>query len=149
MPQASPQAAAQVKYWLKNHALAKVEMSPPVQNTWYTILDEEDVRLLYVFVDQTNTEEEAKDLEFRWTIDGEIYVGVKNLDHANCLWCYRMKVCNPVVTDYIDSSGAPKLSDNDTYLCALDIKIEVRMTSAAGTAQTLNGYAQYETLEAT
>ena len=138
-----------VKEWLQDHDTDVVDEAPPVQNTWYEVFHAEDVRLLYCAIRQDNTEEDAKDVEIRWTLDDNVYFDTVPLAHGTWEFTYRDQ--NP------SSGGTLGLTTTATMYNAarnidkrgLDFKVEVRMTSVPGTAQRLRCYCVRETLEVT
>ena len=138
-----------VKEWLQDHDSDIVDETPPVQNTWYEVFHAQDVRLLWCCVNQNNDELAAKDVEVRWTIDGNVYLTSDALDDLTNYFYYRyifpslggtqgLKTQTPEinVARYLDKRG-------------LDFKVEVRMTSVPGTNQRLRCWCVRETLEVT
>jgi hypothetical protein len=137
------------KYAWKDHDTDIVNMLPPVLNQWYTVFDAEDVRLLEMYIAQVNTETDPKDVEVRWTIDGNVYFVTVTV--ANGVENYIYRTMDPStagtsgLTDTIVEN--PAFIHNDKR--GLDFKVEVRIISALGTAQRLVAYAVRETLEET
>ena len=137
MPRAGGSIAAQTKYHYQDHDTDEVDMTPPVQNTWYEVCDEDDVRLIWCAVYQTNTEVAAKDVEVRWTIDGQVYLGMISLPDSDQSYVYR--------TEYPSAGGTAGLfifTDRVNAAWGVDkrghrFKVEVRMTSVPGAAQRL------------
>ena len=138
-----------VKEWLQDHDTAEVNEAPPVQNTWYEVFHDQDVRLLLCRVRQSNTEVAAKDVEVRWTIDGNVYLVSASLDDTSTYWVFREETPSTGGTAGLATDSSRK---NATYYVdkrGLDFKVEVRMTSVPGTNQTLLCQCVYETLEVT
>ena len=146
MPRASE---ACPKRWLKDYDSDVVDETPPVQNTWYEVFHAEDVRLIWCVVIQDNDETDAKDVEVRWTIDGNVYFRSYNL--ANVTLIYLIK-------DYAGSVGGtgglgvntdPTNAGHYVDKRGLDFKVEIRMTDVPGTNQRLRCWCVRETLEIT
>jgi len=143
-----PKAFGQ-KYMYLDHDTDVRSLAPPVQNQWYTVFDAYDVRLLWCIIYQSNGEAAAKNLEVRWTIDGNVYLGsIAALDSAT-YWVFR---------DHVPSTGGTAGlglwagTFNSAYLVekrGQDFKVEVRITSPLGTNQFLLCRCVRETLELT
>ena len=149
MPAAYGGHVAQVKYHYQDHDTDVVNQAPPVQNTWYTVFDASDVRLLWCVIQQTNDETAAKDLEVRWTIDGNVYLVALSLDALTEAYIFRSHEPSTAGTDGLTDSADPR---NGTFYCdkrGKAFKVEVRITSVVGTNQTLTCWCVRETLEAT
>jgi len=149
MPVAGGHIEAGNKYHYQDHDSDVAQVTPPVQNTWYTVIDRDDVRLLWCTISQINDEAAAKDVEVRWTIDGTVYFEAVSLPNITTTFVYRsfqrsnagvqglLTTIEPVnAAYYVDKRGH-------------DFKVEVRMTSVPGTNQVLFGIAVPETLEVT
>uniref|UniRef100_A0A6M3X856 Uncharacterized protein n=1 Tax=viral metagenome TaxID=1070528 RepID=A0A6M3X856_9ZZZZ len=149
MPVAGGLVAAGVKYAYEDHDTDEVDPTPPVQNTWYPLFDADDVRLLWHTVFQSNDETAAKDIEIRWTIDGNVYFVAVNLDSGGTVYVYRGRMASGAGT-----SGLLTI-DTATNACftvdkrGKSFKVEVRITSVVGTNQRLLSRAVRETLEET
>ncbi|GAH54107.1 unnamed protein product, partial [marine sediment metagenome] len=110
---------------------------------------DEDVRLLACSVIQINDETDAKDVEVRWTIDGNVYFTAIPMDNNALLFIYR--TMDP------SAGGTAGLFQSAVWLNAayyvdkrgLDFKVEVRMTSVPGGNQSLLCRCVKETLELT
>jgi len=137
------------KFHYLDHDTEMVDLAPPEQNDWYEVFTDEDVRLLLCVVRQTNTEAAAKTIEIRWTLDGNVYLG--SVSAANNTLCY-------VYRNHVPSTGGTLGLSIDTSwrnACfyvdkrGINFKVEVRITSALGTNQTLLCRCMRETLEST
>ena len=138
-----------VKEWLQDHDSDVVDETPPVQNTWYENFDAEDVRLLFQQIYQKNDETAAKDLEIRWTIDGNVYfTAVAALD-GTYYYVFREGAASSGGTDGLGTSTINYNAGIRTDKRGLDFKVEVRMTSVPGTNQRLLSNCVRETLEVT
>lgn len=134
-----------LEFHYQDHDSDEVSETPPIQNQWYTVFDAEDVRLIIFYVRQWNTEAAAKDIEVRWTIDGNVYFDMKSVPN-NVPW-YVYRTASP------SSGGTAGLEIQVTaYNAAIYVdkrgqsfKVEVRITSALGTNQTLLARATRET----
>lgn len=135
------------KYAWKKQPIAIKEMAPPTLNEWHTILDTtEDVRALFISLVQTNTETGAKNVNIKITIDGITLTKATDLSAIHATYYYAYIGSNVDALAIITTFVLP------CYYYPLEgqsMKVEMRITSALGTAQTLYGYVQYETLEAT
>ena len=144
MPRASGQ-----KFHYLDHDTDSVDEEPPVQNTWYEVFHAYDVRLLYCMVTQKNDEVAAKDIEVRWTIDGNVYL--RSLSHDDDTSNYWFRDTSPSTGGTLGlyasttSLNASRYTDKRGH----DFKVEVRMTSVPGTNQSLRCYCVRETLELT
>lgn len=145
MPRAN---VADIKRWLTYYDDINDLQDPPVQNTWYTILDVEDVRCPYCFVIQVNDETAAKTIEVRIIADGltntPTFLCVNNTDYwANYNWA---AVWGLTTTQFQMMSHN---TDQSEPLFARDLNIAVRMTDVPGTNQTLRTRARYALQEIT
>jgi hypothetical protein len=131
---------------------------PVVQNTWYPILSESGgVRGLYLTVVQQNNEAEAKNIEFEITVDGEIHsttINAQNLHyHSVALGIdddYNLMSC-------VHDSFPGYMMMGRTYygngiiltvpLECRSLAVRIRMISAVGTNQALQGRCAYDKLE--
>ena len=141
--------AGVVKYHYMDHDTEQLLEAPPVQNQWYEVFHDEDVRLLACTIHQKNDEIAVKDVEIRWTIDGNVYFCSIPMDDDTIIFVYRT----------LDPSTGGTAGLYQTVLWAnasfyedkrgLDFKVEVRMTSVPGTNQSLLCRCVKETLELT
>jgi hypothetical protein len=141
--------AGKTKYaWMDNDT-AEVYEAPPILNQWYTVVEDDDLRLLVFAMFQTNEENAAKDLEVRWTLDGNIYLLQANEDAG--LVVYVSRNIEPSGSGSELSTSVQWKNAMNQYLDkrCLHGKLEIRITSALGTNQILNAKCVYETLEAT
>ena len=134
--------AGVVKYHYRGHDNDTVFKAPPVQNEWYELFDDEDVRLTFCNVIQENDETAAKDVQFRWTIDGIVYLETVSLDNGVFAYIWRSPID-------LDSGTEVRNAGFYTDARGQDFKVEVKMTSAPGTNQTLTCRTVRETLELT
>lgn len=138
-----------VKEWLQDPDTDVVDETPPVQNTWYEVFDAEDVRLLWCVIRQDNDETAAKDIEVRWTIDGNVYLEQVGLNDATSMWVWRDHDPSVGGTGGLSSSTSIFNAAYYTDKRGLDFKVEVRITSVPGTNQRLRCWCVRETLEVT
>lgn len=146
MPKAS---GAAVKYHYKDHDSDGVYTAPPVQNQWYTLFDSEDVRLLWALMYQTNGDTANKNIEMRWTIDGQVYMILQDAVNSSMYFVYR--------TPFGSGGGTGGLGTTLAWITpawtadkrGMRFKVEVRITSALGTNQLLAALTVRETLEQT
>lgn len=137
------------KMMWRDHDTDIVDELPPVQNEWYTVFDAEDVRLLWCRLEQNSDDVVAKDIEVRWTIDGNVYFVTFSLDDTTAEFIYR---------NYAPSVGGTQglwhttLEQQAAFYIdkrGQDFKVEVRMTSVPGVNQRLRCWCVRETLEQT
>ena len=149
MPRAGGSIVAPVKYAYEDHDSDRVFEEPPTQDTWYTVFDAEDVRLLWCQILQWNVEAAAKTVHVKFTIDGTVYHGSLSLPHDSDRWVYR---------DHMESAGGTQgLDFSETALNAAwhadkrgkSFKVTVMMSTLPGTDQTLECQCVRETLEET
>jgi len=144
MPRASGQ-----KYHYMDHDTDQVSLSPPVQNIWNEVFDAEDVRLLWCEVYQSNTETDAKDIEVRWTIDGNVYLVATALDNATVNHIYRGRTPSTGGTAGLNATATERNAGFTVDKRGLSFKVDVRMTGVPGTAQVLQCRCVRETKELT
>ena len=129
------------RFHFKKEPIATITQTP-VQNTWYTVLDTTSyVRILYIAVKQDNTDNVAKALEIRVTIDGNAISGAGT--PGDNTWNYIN------LTPTVDTLSYTAAIFNSSYYVEMrghSVKVELRMTDAPGTAETLDGRVQYEVL---
>lgn len=138
-----------MKYAYYDHDTDRVNEVPPVQNTWYEVFDAEDVRLIWCIIFQTNDEAANKDVETRWTIDGNIYFYSDNLPNNTLHWVYRSRDPSTAGTAGIIISATAVNAGYYVDKRGQVFKVEVRMTSVPGTNQVLLCDCVRETLEET
>ena len=113
--------------------------SPPVQDTWYTILDTTlNIRIVHLSVGQTNDETNAKNIETEITLDGTDYGRSQSYDDS----VYYSQVISYYSEQLIHGTTGYS-AGRYTDLPAQSAKVRIRLTSAAGTNQTLTGRIWY------
>lgn len=137
--------AAEVHYHYRDHDTDEVDELPPVQNTWYEVFHAQDVRLLKCVIWHINDEAAIKAVEVRWTIDGNIYLVITNLDSNVTTWVRRTYQPSAAGTDGLAVAGTFRNADWYTDKRGLDFKVEVRMTGVPGTNQRLQCWCVRET----
>jgi len=141
--------ASGMKFHYLDHDTDAVVMTPPVQNTWYEVFHDYDVRLLWCVVSQSNTEAAAKDIEARWTIDGNVYFKLQAAASGTGYRIFRSFELSAGGTNGLTfdtvNYNAGRFVDKRGH----DFKVEIRITSALGTNQILTAYCVRETLELT
>jgi hypothetical protein len=142
-------SGANVKYAYLDHDTDVVNEAPPVLNQWYTVFDAYDVRLLWCYIYQSNDEAAAKDIEVKWTIDGNVYFKTTALPNATNYYIYRN--WSPSAVGTAGLSGDVNLYNATRFVDkrGQHFKVEVRITSALGTNQVLTCLCVRETLEPT
>ena len=146
MPRASAGAVAAVKYHFQDEDSDYLIQAPPVQNQWYTVFDAVDVRLLVCAIVQNNDDVAAKDLEIRWTIDGNVYFMADTFGQGILEYIYRRYAPSTGGTDGLHDTSAVQGAAIHAAKNGLAFKVEVRMTSVPGTNQQLRCWCVRETL---
>jgi len=138
--------------------------APPTQNVYHEVFDLETGQILHwIAIKQENGEVAAKNVDIKLTIDGEVYEKIGNaLDHAEFYYVYFNTVGDDLTAGIVVAitNASPLTSfgiaieDSDgiktprASLPMIEVKLEVRQTSALGTNQTLNTYYRRSSLEA-
>ena len=149
MPAAGGNIAEQVKYHYEDQPPSVVNEAPPVQNTWYPGTDDEDVRHIWCVVYQKNDEAAAKDVEIRWTIDGNVYLKAFSLTDGTNTWIFKNREPSAAGTTGLATLNTSINAGGYADKRGQAYKTEIRMTGAPGTNQTLSMWDVYETLEET
>lgn len=144
MPQASG-----AKYHYLDHDTDFLNMVPPVQNAWYQVFDAEDVRLIWCCVFHSNTGAVAKDIQVRWTIDGNVYLIGWSVPSGVVHSVYRYIQPSTGGTQGLGWDGGIMTAGYRTDKRGQRFKVEVRMTSAPGVNEDLRCWCVRETLEPT
>ena len=148
-PEASGAGGAGAEYHYLDHDTAVFFIAPPVLNQWYNVLTANDVRILSFMFDHINVEVANMDIEVRWTLDGNVYLLTANVASTTNEWVYRTTfqsgTGNELALSAVECAAMLKLLDKRAQSASLDIRI----TSALGTNQTLEAMCTYETLEPT
>jgi len=143
-----PRASGQ-KFWLQDHDTDVVSEAPPVQNTWYEVFNAQDVRLIWCVITQSNGETVVKDIEVRWTIDGNVYFISTSLDNNTANWIFRTRAPSTGGTAGLGATDSTVNASSFVDKRGLSFKVDVRITSVPGTNQTLLCECVRETLELT
>jgi len=138
-----------MKFHYLDHDTDIVSEAPPVQNTWYEVFHAYDVRLSWCEILQTNTETAAKDIQIRWTIDGNVYFVQRSLANNTIEYIHRNRLPSTGGTAGLGYTATEVNANKYTDKRGQDFKVEVRIISALGTAQTLICRCVRETLELT
>ena len=133
----------------RDHDSDVVNEAPPILNNWYPLFDAEDVSLIWCVVRQQNDETAAKDIEVRWTIDGNVYFTSDSLAHNSLEYIYRDHMPSLGGTFGLTASAAAQNAALRVDKGGQSFKVEVRITSALGTNQVLTCWCVRETLEQT
>ncbi len=132
------------RYCYEKQPLASIDQAPPVQNTWYPVLDiVQPVRVIYLSMKHDNTDSSALTINMRVTIDGVAMTAAADAAGTD----------NTVNYFYVDPTADALLSTTTVFnagyyedMVGNSLKVEVRMTGVPGTAEHLYGYVQYEIL---
>lgn len=152
------------KYAWKLHDLETHTKAPPVHNVYYEAFDEDGGQKLHYLVIYHDHGEHpgAKNVDIKLTIDGETYEKTGNaLDSQEFYYIYFdeigddmtqavLKVTNasPLALFGIASEDSAANKGPRTGLMVTDIKLELKMTSAPGTNQTLVTHYRRSSLDA-
>lgn len=128
-----PEAHRDRKFFYEFQGMAQVSESPPVQNTWYTLFDEEDVILYLWFLVQRNDDTAAKNVEIRATIDGIPLLGTTNAAENQDYWLVE----DDSLRNQLDIETSVKMFEWYSPVHGQAVKLEVRITDAPGTNQLL------------
>lgn len=122
----------------------------PVQNTWYTVLEDEDVRLLWCRFEHINDDSDPQDMEIRWTLDTHVFFqSAAGLNGGTPRWVYRNFQESAAGTQGLIITADEYNADKYTDIRAQNCKIEIRMTSAPVKNPAIHCWVVYETLEET
>lgn len=124
-------------------------LAPPVLNAWNEVFDALDVALLYCSIYQQNDESAAKNIEVRWTIDGNVYLVSVAANHATNYYIFRNAVPSGVGTAGLQADTNMRMSAFDAPKHGQSFKVEFRITSAPGTNEAMICYCVKETEVAT
>ena len=149
MPRAGGSIAAQIKYAYKDNDTDEVSEAPPVQNTWYEVMNREDARLIWCQFLQTNDEAANKDVEIKWTIDGNVYFYGVSVASASPKYVYRIHVPSAGGTAGLTIDTEKRNAAYNVDKRGQAFKVEIRTTSVPGTNQVLTCRCTAETLEET
>lgn len=149
MPKASDIALAQLIYLWKLQDKIYQKQDPPEQNTWYTLLDDELVRLIYVNMYQTSLEAAAIDVESRWTIDGVVLLGDDSLADDTNVYVHKYCESNLGENPTLELTISETLINSAGYVALIghEVKLEYRITSIPQTIQVLWAGVNYEKYE--
>lgn len=137
------------KFHYDDHDSDVVNEAPPVQNTWYECFDAEDVRLIWCVVRQTNDESAAKDVEIRWTVDGNVYFISLAIDHNTYVYIFRYFLPSSGGTAGLSATSTIHNAAWEVDKRGKEFKTEIRMTGVPGTNQVLNMWCVRETEDLT
>ncbi len=113
---------------------------PPIQNTWYTVLNANNVYLTYLAVRFTHSTGAARIVQTRFTVDGQTITGSVGLNHNTVYYAYLV----PFLFDTINYQTAPILVGYNVPWYAKSMKIEVRVVET--NVLTLDASARWWTL---
>lgn len=146
MPRAGGNIAEQAVYHYATQPVAVVDEAPPVQNEWYIILEDVDIRGLFFTFRQVNDETAAKDIDIRWTLDGVVMTQVGFSAANNTIYCSYKSFFSDA--PYVPTSTIFNMGKYTDIRC-LAGKFEIRTTSVPGTNQVLSGRVVWEQLQET
>lgn len=153
-----------VRYAWKLNDTETDTRSPPTQNVYHEIFDLSGGQAFhYISFEQNNDELAAKNVDIKLTIDGTAYeLTGTSMDNSEIYYVYwdDIGLDPPDATLKVDNSNPIgglvfKIADSAANTIAVnvdpvtDAKLEVKMTSAPGTNQTLVTRYRRSNLEAT
>lgn len=149
------------KYAWKRKAEVTDLHAPPVINTWYTIADlTGGIQGVILYVLQENDETLNKNVEVKITADGIVYAfpAAISMAHGAAYQVYKEYAAPDAAALYAiaQTTNVPFMGESNILTDptptrvfeAHELKIEYRLTSAAGTNQTLYAWFIYNRLEA-
>lgn len=137
------------KYAYLHHDSGFVNVAPPIQNQWYTVFEDEDVRVIRAQMRQTNGASAALDVEWRYTVDGLVYAVSFSLPHNALYDVWRDKGPSPGGISVTATLTEKLTAAMRVDLRGQSVKAKVRLVGAPGANQTLQAWGVYETLEVT
>jgi len=148
MPAASGAGGGKKYSWM-DHDPAYLEQHP-AQNTWYTVLEDEDFRGKIFAVMQYNDDMDNMTLEVRWTLDGNVYLRSMTIPYNTQYYIYKNKYPSTETNSIVETTDFENMVEGGQEKFALSAKLEIRMTSAPfGAGDLLYAWCLYETLEET
>lgn len=137
------------------------DKNPPVQNTEYTVFDETGgVQLVSIALLESNTETNNKEIDCIITMDGITWtydassIGMLIHNQVGSFFMVTGTTATGVsmIVDLIQNVTLPhdfiRTKEGGKPLAGHAIKVVLKMTSAAGTAQRLKYHCVYKKLEA-
>jgi len=137
------------KFHYLDHDSDVVDEEPPVQDIWYEVFHAYDVRVIQCALIQDNDELAVKDIEVRWTIDGNVYLGTLACDDLTVYYARRHYSASLGGTSGLEILLTALNAASYTDKRGQDFKVEIRITSVLGTNQRLRCWCVRETLELT
>lgn len=130
--------------------------APPVQNTWYTPLDIKGGCIIkQLFIYQSNSETDPKNIEWEMTIDGKVYTNTAAFINGIPQWAFLQTSLGENRIAFSAAEGTfghrvliDAVETGITYTASHDFKFRYRMTSVPGTNQDLMCYLWHSTVEA-
>jgi len=144
MPAASGSGARTA--WM-DHDGVMLAQDDPVQNQWYPVIHDYNVRLIWCVVMQSNDEAAAKHLEITWTIDGNVYFFTDDFVSGTMYYIYKDRLPSVGGTSGLQWSTTILNAAHYVDKRGLDFAIDARIIDVGGTNQLLGAFAVYETLE--
>ncbi|MCJ7621738.1 MAG: hypothetical protein MUP64_16160 [Anaerolineae bacterium] len=141
MPTAHQGSLAQT---YEDRGRVSVFIAPPVVNQWYPVLNDTNVHISCMNITQFHTEAGVKNLEVRFTFNGVVYAAVP-LAAANGTWYYPVINVTSLTPECVCDVGFVSIQRTEG-IEVKDALIEVRITSALGTAQDIRASVQYQKL---
>lgn len=124
-------------YWPRHRDGYVAVGNPPVLNQWYTVIDELDVAITWLTLRQNNTENAAKNLGVRFTVDGVVYQTTFSVPAASDQYIYRHPYRSVDTPPGLAMDAVMRNAGYTTQWRAQAFKFEARITSPLGTAQLL------------
>ena len=136
------------KYWFKGHDTLRLRATPPDQGRWYPVFELSNIRLLWCAIIHYNLGVVAKNIEFKWTIDGVPFLGSALINESTAYWVYRATAPSEGGTAGLLVDSTRRNAGYNTDIRGMKIKIEVRMTSIPEADEDMICDCVIETLEA-
>jgi len=149
MPSAQAGYSAANKYWLKDHDTAYINITGPVRNQWYTVLQTDDVRILVFAFMGIDLLAAGADFEIRWTLDGNVYTTADYFASGTQIYVTRDQYPSGIGSGLIAQAGSRSAMLSLLDKRALMAKLEIRIKSVTLATDVLMAWCVYETLEVT
>ena len=141
MTRVAPARFGNHKY-IQRMAAATFTQAPPVQDTWYTLLEASKARIRSVRVVHTNDEAASKSISAQFTIDGIVYTHASSLASATSRY-YGISPTGDALEVGSGFGITVPLFGFRKCVPVREIKMELRMTSVPGTNESMSAIAQY------
>ena len=131
-------------HWQRMPAVTLTQ-DPPVQNTWYTVLNTiRNVNIRSLALKQINDEAAVKVVAWRVTLDGVANTYAVNYNNNEKRFMFLRETSD---TTYWTTITVPWAFGNFVTVFAKSAKVEIRITDAPGTNPKLYAWVGYDQLK--